>query len=520
VIRWRELDTGYRDAASNVALDDALLKAHGRSEQPFDATLRFLSFRPACVLVGYNQVVRHEARESYCREAGIEVNRRITGGGAIYLDPSQVGWEVIATRSSPLFPLSVERLYERIASAVVVALNRLGVSARFKPRNDIEAGGKKISGTGGTEYKGAFLFQGTLLVRDEIEELVRSLRIPVEKLSHRELGSLRERVTCLERELGYVPPREDIKRAIREGFASIFGVEIQAGELTPLEARLAEERLRVFSRAAWVNRVDQPMRAQGLLESSHRCRGGVVRVAMVVNKRDRVVRATYISGDFFAEPKEKLLDLERLLKNIPMRRGSVLSRVTRFLSEGSLNMLGIEPGDLLRTFEDIFGKWDHVSRGFTIEEANRVMQVGEGFEAVLSRRPNAFLFPYCAKAADCDLRYDERCSSCGRCEVGEGYALAAETGLAPVTIQSFEHLWATLMRLKSAGTAAYVGSCCRTFYARHRDEFEAAGLPAILLDIESDTCFDLGRVRDAYQGSFANKTELDMPLIRKVLERV
>ncbi|RLJ01267.1 MAG: lipoate--protein ligase family protein, partial [Candidatus Aenigmatarchaeota archaeon] len=65
-----------------MALDEAILEARSRGLIP--NTLRFLQFSPHCVLVGYHQTVSQEVRVDYCRAQGIEINRRITGGGALY----------------------------------------------------------------------------------------------------------------------------------------------------------------------------------------------------------------------------------------------------------------------------------------------------------------------------------------------------------------------------------------------------------------------------------------------------
>lgn len=501
-----------------MALDEVLLDAHAEGHSP--PTLRFLSFNPRCVLVGYNQAVEQEVRTVFCRSQGIEINRRITGGGAVYFDPSQVGWELIGPRHSPLFPLKLDGLYRKIGLAVALALRRLGVKARFKPRNDIEVRGRKISGMGGTEDRGSFLFQGTLLVKDEIEAMVKGLKIPVEKLSHKELWSLRERVTCLEQELGYIPEREEIKTALRDSFASVFGVRIRKGELSPIEKEKLSQKLRLFSSPEWISRVRYPLRGQGMLSTAYRTKGGVIRVAVVVNAIEKVVRATYIAGDFFLEPKERLLDLERLLKNIPMQRGYIFSQVTDFFHKNSLKMLSITLKDFLSAFNDIFIKWKNIEYGFTINEAERMMVVGGDIERVFAQRPGYFLFPYCAKGPDCSLRYNENCELCGRCEVGDGYRLAREKGFSPVTIVNFEHLRQTLRRFKTERVRAYIGSCCEKFWTKHREEFEGSGIPALLLDIESETCYDLGKARDAYSGSFENKTRLNIPLMEKVLSSI
>jgi len=135
-------------AAENMALDETLLELKGRGQTP--DTIRFLQFSPRAVLVGHHQAVQEEVRANYCTEAGGEINRRITGGGAIFFDESQLGWEVICDKSFFGLALPTPGLFRTLCEPVVTALDLLGLKATFRPRNDIEIEGRKISGTGGT----------------------------------------------------------------------------------------------------------------------------------------------------------------------------------------------------------------------------------------------------------------------------------------------------------------------------------------------------------------------------------
>ena len=112
-----------------------------------------------------------EVRAEFCRDKGIDVNRRITGGGAIFFDASQIGWEVVCRRSFFDTGVAGTALFRRLCEPVVAALGQLGIEAEYRPRNDIEVKGRKISGTGGTEEGEAFLFQGTLLVDFDADNL-------------------------------------------------------------------------------------------------------------------------------------------------------------------------------------------------------------------------------------------------------------------------------------------------------------------------------------------------------------
>ena len=197
---WRLLDTGARSAAENMALDETLLELKAGERIPH--TLRFLRFSNPAILIGHHQSVEEEIRLDYCRTKGIEINRRLTGGGALYLGKQELGWEIYISKTDPRIPSKIEDLYRRIGEVSALGLRQhLGVQAHFRPRNDIEVRGHKISGTGGTELSGAILFQGTILVDFDVDEMLRALRIPTEKLQDKEIESVKERVTCLRWEL-------------------------------------------------------------------------------------------------------------------------------------------------------------------------------------------------------------------------------------------------------------------------------------------------------------------------------
>jgi len=75
-----------------------------------------------------------------------------------------------------------------MGEAASLGLRHLGIRAYFRPRNDIEIQGRKISGTGGTELSRAILFQGTLLVDFDVDEMLRALRIPTENFRTKRLN--------------------------------------------------------------------------------------------------------------------------------------------------------------------------------------------------------------------------------------------------------------------------------------------------------------------------------------------
>ena len=136
---FRVIDTGLRDGRANIAFDAAMIEAHKAGEIP--DTIRFLRFPPTA-LVGRHQALSEELRLDHCRKNGIGVVRRITGGGAIYFDEGQLGWELVFGRST-LGITNLAELTKAICEAAALGLRTLGVAANYRPRNDIEVEGRK-----------------------------------------------------------------------------------------------------------------------------------------------------------------------------------------------------------------------------------------------------------------------------------------------------------------------------------------------------------------------------------------
>jgi lipoate-protein ligase A len=509
---WRLLDTGPVTAAENMALDEVLLTARSRDAVP--TTVRFLQFSPAAALVGVYQTLAEELRLDFAQEQGLDVNRRLTGGGAIFFDESQLGWELVGS-TDDVGRVPAAALFERLCAPVVAALVRLGLDASFRPRNDIEVDGRKISGTGGTAEGNAFLFQGTLLTDFDVDTMLRVLRVPVEKLKRKEIESLKERVTCLAWELGQSPPLDHLKRLLVEELERAFGVRLVPGELSELERDLLAERLPFYASQEWIRRERLPRSRKDYLRGYARVASGVLKASVIYDRAQERVEYLVFSGDFFAFPRRAVYDLEAALKGVP--RAEVVPAIDAFLETCNADFAGLTAAEFSSAVEDALHRIEYESRGIQTSDVNSVFTIVEPVGSVAERGATALLLPYCAKPVDCDLRHTEECTSCGRCAVGTAYDLAHELGMEVTTITSFEHLMVVLADLRRRSVSAFVGSCCEAFYLKHRDEMESHGVPGVLVDVGSDTCYDLGRVRQAYDGAFEGETVLKPDLLESVV---
>ncbi|MBW2352086.1 MAG: lipoate--protein ligase family protein [Deltaproteobacteria bacterium] len=513
--RWRLLDTPAMSAAENMALDDTLLELKGKGASP--DTIRFLQFSPRAVLVGFHQSVAEEIRVEYCRANNIEINRRVTGGGAIFFDESQLGWEVICSKGFFDVTIPNNALFRTLCAPVITGLQSFGIRSAFRPRNDIEIRGRKISGTGGTESDGAFLFQGTMLTDFDVDTMLRSLRIPVEKLKAKEIDSVKERVTCLKWELGYTPALEEIKEAIKRGFEKHLSIRLEPAGLTRGEERLFEKKLEYYRSEEWIDMVRPRFQRRESVQSAYKSDAGMVRFTLVVNPVQGVLKEAYITGDILSFPTDALLHLEARLKGIPLDRDRIHGIIRGFFEQGRIHVPGMSCDDFLKPLDQALSKIEISKAGIPLEHCNLISVTNGTFEEVLRERPSVLLLPYCAKLTDCDMRYEKGCDLCGACSVGDAWTVGLDREMMVVSIVSFEDLWDELERMKRAGVRAFVGCCCQPFFTKHVDDFEKAGIPGILLDIDDTTCYDLDQAKEAYAGKFANQTRVNLDLLDAVL---
>ncbi len=349
---WNVVDTGLLGAAENMAWDRALLEAREAGE--IGNTLRFLRFKP-CALVGCHQSLEQELDLDYCAAQGIQVQRRITGGGAICFDPGQLGWELFLSRNALGTP-DMGEIARRVCEAAAAGIRRLGVDARFRPRNDIEVGGRKISGTGGSFEGRALMYQGTLLLDFEVEQMLRVLRIPAEKLRDKAIASARERVASLKELLGEAPPVEEAKAALTGAFGQAFGVAFASAALPETVVGRYREALKEIDCPEWVNLVQKPVSDAPLLEGVAKFPGGLLRLAAAYDRRTRHLKQVWFAGDFFASPARLVNDLEARLKNITLAEAEVAIR--QFLSGYPADALSLSADEVIGVLRRTVGEAD------------------------------------------------------------------------------------------------------------------------------------------------------------------
>ncbi len=251
--RLRFLDLKVNDAYTNMGVDEALAKGVGELGAP--PTLRFYMWMPSAVTLGYFQSVEDEVNLDALKAFGFNLNRRISGGGAVLNSATgEITYSVVMREDDPRISEDPVESYHYLCQGIVEALGILGIRADFKPINDIVVAGKKISGNAQIRRYGAVLHHGTLLVDFDARQMFGVLKISKEKLSDKMIQQAEDRVTTIRRLLGRSISFQEVRDALEAGYTKAFKAELVRGELTPAEQGYVDEFRKRYSSPEWIYR--------------------------------------------------------------------------------------------------------------------------------------------------------------------------------------------------------------------------------------------------------------------------
>ena len=231
----RLIDTGYMDAYTNMAVDEAIMTMVSKGKVP--ATLRFFGWKPAAISIGYFQCLDKEVDLEKCKELGVDYVRRITGGGAVFHD-KEITYSICIPEKD--VPKDIMQSYDLICGAIIKGLQSIGIDAKYAPLNDIIVNGKKISGNAQTRKLGVCLQHGTILIDVDVDKMFSLLKVPDEKIRDKMIATVKERVTSINKETGQSVNYNDMAIALRTGFEEQFNVKFKQEQLTDEELELAE----------------------------------------------------------------------------------------------------------------------------------------------------------------------------------------------------------------------------------------------------------------------------------------
>jgi len=243
---WQLIHTGAQTPSQHMALDAVLTDEVGAGRRK--PTLRIWEWASSAVVIGRFQSLRNEVDAEAAQRHRIEVVRRISGGGAMFIEPGNTITYSIYAPLSLIQGLPFSAAYAYMDKWVLAALGELGIEAWYQPLNDITSAGGKIAGAAQVRRAGAVLHHVTMAYDIDTSKMLEVLRIGREKLSDKGTKSAAKRVDPLRSQTGL--PRAKVIEAMIDTFRRLHGLHddvLRAEEIAAAEACAAEK----FATPAW-----------------------------------------------------------------------------------------------------------------------------------------------------------------------------------------------------------------------------------------------------------------------------
>ena len=242
---------GPESPAMHLALDQVLTEELDAGRR--GPTLRIWEWASPAVIIGSFQSLRNEVDAEGAERHGVTVVRRISGGGAMFVEPGNTITYSLYVPASLVEGLSFERSYAFLDDWVLGALASVGIDATYKPLNDIASPAGKIAGAAQKRLRGgAVLHHVTMAYDIDADKMTEVLRIGREKLSDKGTKSANKRVDPLRSQTGM--PRADVIEAFKNHFRGRY--DVVDGAVTDAERARAEELVAAkFGTEEWTSRV-------------------------------------------------------------------------------------------------------------------------------------------------------------------------------------------------------------------------------------------------------------------------
>jgi lipoate---protein ligase len=249
---WRFIREEPQDPALHMALDEVLAREVSAGRRP--PTLRIWEWSAPAVVIGSFQSLRNEVDATEARRLGMTVVRRISGGGAMFIDPASTITYSLYAPESLVAGMSLAESYRYLDDWVIGTLTGdLGLSAWYEPLNDIASAQGKIGGAAQRRLTGGTVLHHVTMAYDiDTDAMTRVLRIGREKLPGKGIPSAVKRVDPLRRQTRL--PRAEVIDALAAHFRRRYG--LTPDTVTSGELRAARDLARTkFSSSEWTARL-------------------------------------------------------------------------------------------------------------------------------------------------------------------------------------------------------------------------------------------------------------------------
>ncbi|MFD2638934.1 lipoate--protein ligase family protein [Piscibacillus salipiscarius] len=259
--KWYFINTKAHDAAYNMAFDECLLRWHSQGDIP--PVLRFYTWTPAAMSVGYFQKVDGKIHTENVKRYGFDFVRRLTGGRAVLHD-HELTYSVVVSETHPKMPKTVTEAYRVITQGLLEGYRLLGIDADMAvPEGKLQRtgsavcfdepswyelviGDKKAAGSAQTRKQGVILQHGSVPISMDDDVLFDMFAYPADEVRERAKAKFKEKATSMEAYLGRKLTLEEVEEAFHQGFEKGLDIELVPFKLTPEQEQevqtLAEEK--------------------------------------------------------------------------------------------------------------------------------------------------------------------------------------------------------------------------------------------------------------------------------------
>ena len=271
---WNFINTGSKNPYYNMAMDEALLNFVSRGE--IDPVIRFYTWNPATLSIGYFQRLQKEIDIDRVKEKGYGLVRRQTGGRGVLHD-KELTYSVIVPESHPNMPSTVTEAYKIISQGLLEGFKNLGFETYFaiprskeerdklkQPRSsvcfdapswyELVVEGRKIAGSAQTRQKGVILQHGSILQDIDIDDLFDMFIFKNERLKAKMKENFVQKAVAINDISNQHITLNEMENAFKSGFKKGLNIDFKPLELTEKQKEEVQELEEKYRSEAWMHR--------------------------------------------------------------------------------------------------------------------------------------------------------------------------------------------------------------------------------------------------------------------------
>ena len=271
---WNFINTGSKNPYYNMAMDEALLNFVSRGE--IDPVIRFYTWNPATLSIGYFQRLQKEIDIDKVKEKGYGLVRRQTGGRGVLHD-KELTYSVIVPESHPNMPSTVTEAYKIISQGLLEGFKNLGFETYFaiprskeerdklkQPRSsvcfdapswyELVVEGRKIAGSAQTRQKGVILQHGSILQDIDIDDLFDMFKFKNERLKAKMKENFVQKAVAINDISNQHITLNEMENAFEAGFKKGLNIDFKPLEFTKKQLEEVQELEDKYRSEAWMDR--------------------------------------------------------------------------------------------------------------------------------------------------------------------------------------------------------------------------------------------------------------------------